>query len=61
MMQRVKSFMMDEEGATAVEYGVVVALVIAAAIAAIKTLGTTVNGAFTSINGELSGGNGQQP
>ena len=39
----------DEEGATAVEYGVLVALIIAAVVAIIATLGGQINDAFKSV------------
>jgi Flp pilus assembly pilin Flp len=38
-----------EEGQAAVEYGVLVALIIAVSVAIIKTLGTDVSSAFQSV------------
>ena len=38
-----------EEGQAAVEYGVLVALIIAVSVAIIKTLGTDVSDAFQSV------------
>jgi len=43
----------DEEGATAVEYGVLVALIIAAVVAVIAVLGEKIENAFEAINAEL--------
>jgi len=43
----------SERGATAVEYGIMVALIAAVIIAAVSTLGTRVNIAFGKINAEL--------
>lgn len=46
-------FLRDESGATMVEYGVMVALVAAIAIATVATLGGYVNGAFSDVNSAL--------
>ena len=43
----------DEEGATAVEYGLLVALIAAVIIAVVVLLGTQINTAFSSITSEL--------
>jgi len=42
-------FLRDEEGATAVEYAVMLALIIIIAIGAISALGTKVSGSFANI------------
>jgi pilus assembly protein Flp/PilA len=39
----------DERGATAVEYGLMVALIAVVIIAAVTTLGTNLNGMFQTI------------
>lgn len=44
-----------EEGATAVEYGVLVALIIAVLVVVIGTLGTEIQEAFQSVVNELQG------
>jgi pilus assembly protein Flp/PilA len=44
---------LDEEGATAVEYGVLIALIIAVIIAIIATIGTQLLDAFTEVSDEL--------
>jgi len=46
----VKAFLKEEEGASAVEYGVLVALIIAGAIIMIGNVGDKVNQAFTDVN-----------
>jgi pilus assembly protein Flp/PilA len=46
---RVYALLKQEEGQAAVEYGVLVALIIAVAIGVISTLGTDVSGAFQSV------------
>ncbi|GAA2198746.1 Flp family type IVb pilin [Sinomonas flava] len=42
-----------EKGATAVEYGIMVALIAVVIIAAVATLGGSLNDAFTNINGHM--------
>jgi len=43
----------DEEGATAVEYGLIVGLIAVVIIAAVILLGQNLDGMFDSINDEL--------
>ena len=43
----------DEKGATAVEYGLLVALIAAVIITIVVTLGQQINSAFTSISSQL--------
>ena len=42
-------FRKDESGATAIEYGLIAALISVAIIAGASTLGNSLNGAFSSI------------
>ncbi len=42
-----------EKGATAVEYGVMVAAIIAVIVTVVFTIGTKVLAAFTTVNGQL--------
>jgi pilus assembly protein Flp/PilA len=53
MKKLMKSFIRDEEGATAVEYGVLIALIIAVCIIVIAAIGTQVNEAFSKVNSIL--------
>jgi len=46
-------FAKDESGATAIEYGLIVALIAVVIITAVSTLGGKLNTAFTTINGKL--------
>jgi pilus assembly protein Flp/PilA len=46
-------FAKDESGATAIEYGLIVALIAVVIITAISTLGGTLNTAFEDINDGL--------
>jgi pilus assembly protein Flp/PilA len=50
----IKRFLVDEEGATATEYAIMLALIIVVSIAAITTLGGTVNETFTNINDQMT-------
>ena len=43
----------DERGATAVEYGMIVALIAAVIVAIVATLGGQVNDAFTTVSDAL--------
>jgi pilus assembly protein Flp/PilA len=53
-VNRVKSFLKSEDGPTATEYAVMLALIIIVALGAIGTLGQSVNQAFTDINDGLN-------
>ncbi len=55
MTKLLRKLWKDEEGATMVEYAIMVALIAVVAIGAVQLLGTTVKGEFTSINGTLGG------
>jgi pilus assembly protein Flp/PilA len=48
-----RQFVRDEEGATAVEYGLLVALIAAVIVVAVRTLGTKVNTGFETVNNNL--------
>ncbi len=54
MMKHLKMFMKDEEGASAVEYGLLVALIAAAIILTVQSLGTTLDGVFGGVDSTLS-------
>ena len=49
-----KRFAEDESGATAIEYGLIAGLISVVIIATITTIGTRLNGKFTSISSGLS-------
>ena len=51
----VVNFLCKEDGPTAVEYAVMLALIIVVCIAAITTLGSNANATFTSVEGVLGG------
>ena len=46
-------FYADESGATAIEYGLIVALISVVVITAVTTLGNKLNKAFTTVGNKL--------
>ncbi|WP_254700381.1 Flp family type IVb pilin [Trinickia violacea] len=48
-MERTKAFLRDDEGATMVEYGLMVALIAIVCIGAVTTIGTNLNLVFSDI------------
>lgn len=55
-MNLVKRFLQSEDGPTATEYAVMLALIIIVALTAITTLGTKVKTIFTNVEGALPAG-----
>ena len=55
MFKLVRCFAENEEGATAIEYGLIAALVSVAAIAALGTLGESLVDIFETVSSSLSG------
>ncbi len=54
MLKRFKHFCDDEYGATAIEYGLIAALVSVAAIGALTTMGATLQTMFGTISNSMS-------
>jgi pilus assembly protein Flp/PilA len=52
-MSRLVAFLKDEAGATAIEYALIAAGISIAIIAAVNTVGTTLNATFTSVSTAL--------
>ncbi len=48
-MQAIKNFINDDDGVTAIEYGLIAALIAVVIIGAVRTLGTDVNTAFGAV------------
>jgi pilus assembly protein Flp/PilA len=48
-----QAFIRDEKGATAIEYGLIAALIAVVVIGAVRTIGTNLNTAFTTIGTSL--------
>ncbi len=53
--QALKSFLADESGPTAVEYAVMLALIIVVCITAITTLGSNANNTFSYVGNQIGG------
>lgn len=53
LFAKVKAFLMDEEGASAVEYGLLVAGIAIAALTAIQLVGTNLTALFNQVAGAL--------
>ncbi|MDX1402454.1 MAG: Flp family type IVb pilin [Kiloniellales bacterium] len=57
-MKLLLDFYRDESGATAIEYGLIAALVSVAAIAAMGSLGNELSNMFNTVSSELATANG---
>ena len=55
MISPIVRFLKQEEGPTAVEYAVMLALIIVVCIAAITTLGNNANATFQSVGNSIAG------
>jgi len=51
---KVQRFLASEDGPTAVEYAVMLALIIIVCLAAISTIGQNANGTFTEVGNSLA-------
>ncbi len=54
MLKRFKQFCDDESGATAIEYGLIAALVSVAAIGALTTMGNSLQTMFGTVSNSMS-------
>jgi pilus assembly protein Flp/PilA len=54
VVSKVRRFLSSEDGPTAVEYAVMLALILVACISIVTTLGTTVSGTFSKVDSTLS-------
>jgi pilus assembly protein Flp/PilA len=52
-MNAIKNFIRNEDGVTAIEYGLIAALIAVAIIATVRGVGTALNTLFTSVSGAL--------
>lgn len=55
LLKNVQRFLVSEDGPTAVEYAVMLALIIIVCLATIGQLGTAVNQKFTEVKNSLGG------
>ncbi len=54
MKNFVKKFLADQSGATAIEYGLIAALIAVVAIVAMRTIGQNLNTTFTRVATNIS-------
>ena len=53
LLTKIKSFIHEEEGASAVEYGLLVSLIAVAIIAGVQLLGGSLAAMFTGVAGKI--------
>ncbi|SCW49248.1 Flp pilus assembly protein, pilin Flp [Sphingobium faniae] len=53
-MQFIRKMLKNEKGATAIEYGLIAALIAVAAIGAMTSLGSNLSGTFNTVSGKLA-------
>jgi pilus assembly protein Flp/PilA len=51
--EKVKKFLKSEDGPTAVEYAVMLALIVIVCLTAIQSIGTNASATFTKVAGQL--------
>jgi pilus assembly protein Flp/PilA len=56
LTKKVQRFLVSEDGPTAVEYAVMLALIVIVCLTAIRSVGTNANATFESVATELGGG-----
>lgn len=54
-MNSIKNFILEEDGVTAIEYGLIAALIAGVIVAAMSTLGSGIEGVFKTISDKLTG------
>ena len=54
MIDFVKRFVREEEGVTAIEYGLIAALIAVAIITAVSTVGTNLTNTFNKVSSKLT-------
>jgi pilus assembly protein Flp/PilA len=55
-MTFLKELIRDEEGATAIEYGLIAALIAVAAIVGMQSVGTRLQGTFNNVSAKMKPG-----
>ncbi len=58
MSKFVTRFLRDESGATAIEYGLIAALIAVVLVTALQAVGTSLGAAFTKISTDVSAATG---
>ncbi len=54
IISKCRNFLVSEDGPTAVEYAVMLALILVACITIVTTLGTSASSTFSTVNGAAS-------
>jgi len=54
MILKLRKLLTNESGATAIEYGLIAALVSVAAVVALQSLGSSLDAMFTTVSNELN-------
>jgi pilus assembly protein Flp/PilA len=54
MWTRLQSFLSDKRGATAIEYGLIAAMIAIGIIASAKSIGTTLSSTFSSVASNIT-------
>ncbi|MHC2065934.1 Flp family type IVb pilin [Bremerella sp. T1] len=57
LIQKVQNFLVSEDGPTAVEYAVMLALIVIVCLSAISAIGTQANATFTKIGTDMQTAN----
>ena len=55
LVKKMQRFLTSEDGPTAVEYAVMLALIIIVCLASISALGSNTNATFTSVSNSIAG------
>jgi pilus assembly protein Flp/PilA len=56
-MKTLKNFIKNEDGATAIEYGLIAALISVVIIVGVTSIGTQLNTTFSKVGSSLTGAN----
>lgn len=54
LVKKIQSFLKSEDGPTAVEYAVMLALIVVVCLTTIRTLGTNANATFSKVSTSLT-------
>jgi pilus assembly protein Flp/PilA len=54
MLTKINKFLRNSKGATAIEYGLIAALIAVAGIAAFRAVGTSVKGTFNNASNNMN-------
>jgi pilus assembly protein Flp/PilA len=55
LIEKIELFLTSEDGPTAVEYAVMLALIVIVCLAGIRAVGTNTSATFSSVSSQLSG------